>query len=56
MTATDGQPVLAVQGLGKEYRLYDSPRARLASLLTGLQHHRSQWALKDVSFALHRGQ
>jgi lipopolysaccharide transport system ATP-binding protein len=56
MTATGVQPVLAVEGLGKEYRLYDSPRARLASLVTGRQHYRSQWALKDVSFALHRGQ
>ena len=48
--------VLAVQQLGKEYRLYDSPRQRLKALLTGGAHHRSHWALKDVSFELHRGQ
>ncbi|WP_432417851.1 ABC transporter ATP-binding protein [Caenimonas sedimenti] len=48
--------VLAVSGLGKEYRLYDSPRQRLKSLLTGGAHHRSHWALRDVNFELHRGQ
>ena len=48
--------VLAVQQLGKEYKLYDSPRQRLKALLTGGAHHRSHWALQDVSFELHRGQ
>ena len=45
-----------VEGLGKEYHLYDSPRARLKSLLTGRASHTSHWALRDVSFALRRGQ
>ena len=48
--------VLRADSLGKEYRLYDSPRQRLASLLTGKASHRSQWALRDVSFELRRGQ
>lgn len=48
--------VLDVQQLGKEYRLYDSPRDRLKALVTGRTHHRSHWALQDVSFALRRGQ
>lgn len=48
--------VLDVRGLGKEYQLYDSPRDRLKSLLTGRAYHRSHWALQDVSFSLHRGQ
>jgi lipopolysaccharide transport system ATP-binding protein len=48
--------VLTVTGLGKEYRLYDSPRQRLKALLTGGVHHRSHWALREVSFELHRGQ
>ncbi|MEO8247965.1 MAG: ABC transporter ATP-binding protein [Burkholderiales bacterium] len=48
--------VLRVSNLGKEYRVYDSPRARLKALLTGRVYHRSHWALKDVSFELHRGQ
>ncbi len=51
------QPVtLKVQHLGKEYRLYDSPRQRLKALLTGRHLHRSHWALQDVSFNLHQGQ
>ena len=47
---------LQVQHLGKEYRLYDSPRQRLKALLTGRRLHRSHWALQDVSFNLHQGQ
>src|SRR6185369_10778140 len=45
-----------VEALGKEYRLYDSPRQRLKALLTGKHYHRSHWALRDVSFELQRGQ
>ena len=48
--------VLRACGLGKEYRLYDSPRQRLKALLTGRARHRSHWALRDVSFELRRGQ
>ena len=48
--------VLRACGLGKEYRLYDSPRQRLKALLTGRAQHRSHWALRDVSFELRRGQ
>ncbi|MFT3778198.1 MAG: ABC transporter ATP-binding protein [Ottowia sp.] len=47
---------LRLEGVGKEYRLYDSPRARLKALLTGRALHRSHWALRDVSLALRRGQ
>jgi len=49
-------PALTVQDLGKEYRLYASPRQRLKALLTGRTYHRSHWALQGVSFELHRGQ
>lgn len=49
-------PVLSLQALGKEYRLYDSPRARLKSLLLGGRHYRSHWVLRDVNFTLQRGQ
>ncbi len=48
--------LLSVHGLGKEYRLYDSPRARLKALLSGRAMHRSHWALRDLSFSLQRGQ
>ena len=47
---------LRLAGVGKEYRLYDSPRARLKALLTGRALHRSHWALRDVSLELARGQ
>src|SRR5436190_704719 len=48
--------VLRVSDVGKEYRLYDSPRQRLGALLTGRSVYRSQWALQGVSFELQRGQ
>lgn len=48
--------VLRVQGAGKEYKLYPSPRARLKALLTGRAFHRSHWALRGVSFELQRGE
>jgi lipopolysaccharide transport system ATP-binding protein len=54
--AMPGEAVLSVQGLGKEYRLYDSPRERFKALITGKPRHRSHWALRDVSFELGRGQ
>src|SRR5690606_21197934 len=51
------QPVvLRAEGLGKVYRLYESPRARLFSLLGATGHFREHWALRDVSFTLARGQ
>ena len=50
------QVVLQAADLGKEYRLYDSPRQRLSALLTGRASHRSQWALRGVAFELRRGQ
>ena len=48
-------PVLTVDKLGKLYKLYDTPRARLRALLTGRETHRPHWALRDVSFTLERG-
>lgn len=48
--------VLRVLAVGKEYKLYPSPRARLRALVTGKATHRSHWALKDVSFELRRGE
>ena len=49
-------PVLRVQGVSKEYKLYPSPRARLKALVTGKATHRSHWALRNVSFELQRGE
>jgi lipopolysaccharide transport system ATP-binding protein len=49
-------PALTVSDLGKLYKLYDTPRARLRALLTGRDTHRPHWALRDVSFSLEQGQ
>jgi lipopolysaccharide transport system ATP-binding protein len=48
--------VLKVQGLGKRYRLFASPRDRLASLLGFADRSKAHWALRDVDFELVRGQ
>ena len=48
--------VLRVSGLGKEYRLYASPRERFKALFSSRARHTSHWALRDVSFELRRGQ
>lgn len=50
------QNVLSVRDLGKEYRLYASPRQRLAALLRGKANYRSHWAIQGVTFDLVRGQ
>ncbi|MCB1954243.1 MAG: ABC transporter ATP-binding protein [Rhodocyclaceae bacterium] len=47
--------MLSVEALGKSYKIYASPRARLRALLTGQGRHTVKWALEDVSFALERG-
>ena len=54
--AIETSPALRVQQLGKEYKLYSTPRQRLKALVTGKSTHRSHWALQGVSFELHRGQ
>ncbi|RID98622.1 ABC transporter ATP-binding protein [Simplicispira hankyongi] len=56
VVAPAAAPVLRVLDLGKEYKLYPTPRARLKALVTGRATHRSHWALQGVSFELARGQ
>lgn len=56
MSGEHDQTVLRVRAVGKEYRLYASPRDRLKSLLTGRANYRSHWAVREVSFSLKRGQ
>ncbi len=44
-----GNTVLRVTDLGKEYRLYATPRQRLKSLLSSsANNYQSHWALRDV--------
>lgn len=52
----DSHIVLRVQELGKEYKLYASPRERLKAVLTGSADYKSHWAVRNVSFELRRGQ
>ncbi len=56
MTRVCTTAVLKVEHLGKEYKLYPTPRARLRALITGKATHRSHWALNDVSFELQSGE
>lgn len=48
---------LRVEGLAKQYRIYDKPADRLKELLTRghLKRHREFWALKNVSFEIQPG-
>ena len=48
--------ILRVEGLGKRYRLFSTPRDRLLSLLGLTDRSTPHWALKDVSFELKQGQ
>ncbi|MFM8703812.1 MAG: ATP-binding cassette domain-containing protein, partial [Planctomycetia bacterium] len=52
-----GQPVIAVDSLAKEYRVYDKPEGHLASV-TGLFHRTSRQveALRGVSLSVGRGE
>lgn len=59
MVQADAQQQVAVaaHGLGKCYRIYDSPRARLLQAFRRRRKlYREFWALEDVSFELPRGQ
>jgi lipopolysaccharide transport system ATP-binding protein len=49
---------IRVQSLGKAYRQYPSPRARLAEWLDPRRRprHRLRWVLRDVSFAIEPGE
>jgi len=58
--ALDGvpEPVIAVEKLGKCFRLFEPPSRRAAAWLSGgrLGRPREVWALRDVSFAVTQGE
>lgn len=56
--AVDAGTVIDVRGVGKCYQLYDKPVHRMWQSLFGSRHqfYREFWALRDVSFALRRGE
>ncbi|HYG83054.1 MAG TPA: ABC transporter ATP-binding protein [Pyrinomonadaceae bacterium] len=49
--------VLSVEGVSKQYRIYDRPADRLKETLTRgrWKRHREFWALRDVSFEVEKG-
>ena len=51
------QTALRVEGLAKQYRIYDKPADRLKELLTRghLKRHREFWALKHISLEIQPG-
>jgi ABC-type polysaccharide/polyol phosphate transport system ATPase subunit len=48
---------LRVEGVAKQYRIYDRPSDRLKETLTRgwLKRHREFWALSEISFEIERG-
>jgi len=46
------------EGVSKSYAVYDSPGDRLKELITlnQLRRHRDFWALRDLSFEIHKGE
>jgi lipopolysaccharide transport system ATP-binding protein len=53
----DGRLLVKVEGLGKKYRIYNSPGRRLLEwcALGRLKMHRDFWALREVGFELRAG-
>ena len=51
-------PLLSVEGLAKRFKIYPSPWARAREWATGgrTRQHTDFWALRDVSFAVPRGE
>ena len=49
---------IAVRGVSKKFRLFNSPHERLAEALHPLRkrYHRAFWSLSDVSFDVYRGE
>ena len=52
------QPVIAVSNISKKFRLFSTPKERLAEALHPFRkrYHKEFWALHDVSFQIGRGE
>ncbi len=52
------QPVIAISNISKKFRLFSTPKERLAEALHPFrkQYHKEFWALRDVSFRVGRGE
>jgi lipopolysaccharide transport system ATP-binding protein len=55
--SSESEVIIRARHLGKAYRIYDNQHQWLKQVLFGSLHtyYRSFWALKDVSFDVHRG-
>lgn len=52
------QPVISISNISKKFRLFSTPKERLAEALHPFrkQYHKEFWALRDVSFQVGRGE
>ena len=50
------EPVISLEGVSKQYRLYSSSAHRARDLLLGRRSCRVQWALRGVDVAIRRGE
>ena len=53
MTVT---PMIAVDNLGKRFKIYEKPWYRALEWLDGKPRHAGVWALRDISFEVPAGQ
>lgn len=51
-----GDIALHVENLSKEFKIYARPADMFIEMMRGRAHHKSFWALQDVSFDVRRGQ
>src|SRR2546430_2468214 len=56
--APASEAIIQVQGLGKKFKIYSNPWGRVAEWLTAgrLKRHDDFWAVRDISFEVHRGE
>jgi ABC-type polysaccharide/polyol phosphate transport system ATPase subunit len=47
---------IRVQNISKAYRIYPNPRDVVHEILTGKPRHKEQWALRNISFTVARGE
>ncbi len=47
---------IAAEGLGKAYRIYARPADRVLECIGRRRRHQQFWALRDVDFAVRRGE